>query len=116
MLNRSINPQLPPEALVLIDKKIKELGQSINSSQALKIGEHSTTIKKLQERVANLDEVQLPEIRNTWELNEGKLDRTFAEAFTRIEILKEKMDTIKADEIPETARSNNPNMNTPEPT
>ena len=116
LLNRSINPHLPTEALVLIDKKIKELGQSINPSQALKISEYSTSIKKLQERVANLDEVQLPEIRNTWKLNEGKLDRTFAEAFARIDILKEKMNTIEAVETSETARSNNPNMNTPEPT
>ena len=99
-----------------MDKKIRGLEQSINPSQTLKISEYSTIIKKLQERVTNLDKVQLPEIRNTWKLNEGKLDRTFAEAFARIEILKEKMDTIKADEIPETARSNNPNMNTPEPT
>ena len=115
-LNCSFNPQPPTQALVSMEKKIKELEQAINPSQTLKISEYLTTIKELQERVVNLDEVQLPEVRNTWKLNEVKLDRTFAEVFTRIEILKEKMNEIKTIETPETAYSNNPNTNTPEPT
>jgi len=115
-LNRSFNSQPLTPALMLMDNKIKELEQTINSSQTLKISEYSTTIKKLQERVMNVDEVQLPEVRKTWKLNEDKIDRTFAEAFARIEILKEKMDPTKEIETPETAHSNNPNKNTSEPT
>ena len=115
-LNRSFNSQLSTQTSVLMDKKIRGLEQSINPSQTLKISELLTTIKELQERVTNLDKVQLPEICNTWKLNDDKLDRTFAEAFARIETLKEKMNPAKAVETPEIAHSNNPNMSNSEPT
>jgi len=116
ILDQSFNSPLLTQTFVLIDKKLQELEQTIKPTQTLKINEYLTLVKKLEERVTNLDEIQLPEVRDTWKLNEDKIDRTFAEAFARIEILNKKMNTTKAVETAGTALSNNPNTNSSEPT